>query len=601
MKNFLITFLFVSVAFAVTAQQLPQYTPLNVTGKSPLQIAMLVANNVVDNTKFEFEYIMQPTFMDAEAIVFGESLACNRPAVAYALSTMFSEAEQTETIEIGHSCGVKIWVNDRLVFSRAENPNFSVQFDEKTYLLPEKFEVRLQKGENKILIKAVSSGTDAKQQVLLQSWNMGRYAERGKKITCSLEKYAPKVQFTNWLLLGPFDNPGNSLDTAFEPEKAIVFHQLYQSGGKTFAWDIPRIHINTANTGDGFSVYAWNYAVGSFVWGLQRLSQATGVPKYADYAARWCEYTLGTIPIAEYQTKELHAFRSMNWSVSGRPMVDYTTAPGMPFIARLLNEKEFPLREKYAKFTEEIIHYIANDQFRLSDGTFARNYTVSPSVWADDMFMGIPYLGYAAQYTSDPNLRKRLFAESANQIMLFNKHLFKSDAGLYLHAIYPNLPQKIPFWSRGNGWAIWATTEVLLHTPKNDRNYKAVLEIYRKHIDGLIKAQDADGYWHNILDMHETVREASGAAMFTMAMARGINNGWLDRKKYLPALEKSWAALLTFVSDDGYLQGVKGGTNFSPYLEDYARTTVIKNDMHGLLALMFASIEMEQIFKTNKK
>jgi rhamnogalacturonyl hydrolase YesR len=290
----------------------------------------------------------------------------------------------------------------------------------------------------------------------------------------------------------------------------------------------------------------------------------------------------------------------MNWSVSGRPMVDYTTAPGMPFMARLLDEKEFPLREKYAEFTEQIIDYIANDQFRLSDGTIARSYTVSPSVWADDMFMGIPYHVYAAQYTSDPNLSKRLYAEAANQIVLFNKHLFKPDAGLYAHACYPDLPQKIPFWSRGNGWAVWATTEVLLHTPKNDKNYKAVLEIYRKHIDGLIKAQDADGYWHNILDMHETVRESSGAAMFTMAMARGINNGWLDRKKYMPALDKAWAALLSFVSDDGYLHGVKGGTNFSPYLDDYARTSIIKNDMHGLLSLMFVSIEMEQIFNKNK-
>jgi len=600
MKNIFVSFLFGMVSIGVSAQQPSEYTPLKAAGMSPLQIARLVADNVVNSTKFKFEYVMQPSYMDAEAIVFDESLACDRPTVAYALSTMFSEAEQTAMIETGHSCGVKVWINDRLVYSQPENPDFSVKFDEKTYLLPEKFEVRLQKGENKILIKAVSSGTKVKQQVLLQSRNMGRYAETGKKITCSLEKYAPKVQFANWLLLGPFDNPGNSLDTAFDPERAIVFHQMYQSGGKTFTWDIPHIHINTANPDDGFSVYAWNYAVGTFVWGLQRLSRATGESKYADYAARWCEYTLKTVPIAEYQTKELHAFRSMNWSVSNHPMVDYTTAPGMPFLSRLIDEKEFPLRKEYAEFTEKIIDYIANEQFRLPDGTIARSYTVSPSVWADDMFMGIPYMVYAAQYTSDPNLRKRLFTEAANQIVLFNKHLFKPDAGLYQHACYPDVPQKIPFWSRGNGWAVWATTEVLLHTPKNDKNYKAVMEIYRKHIDGLVKAQDAGGYWHNILDMPETVRESSGAAMFTMALARGINNGWLDRKKYLPILEKSWTALLTFVSDDGYLHGVKGGTNFSPNLEDYARTSIIKNDMHGLLSLLFVCLEMEQVFKTKK-
>ena len=596
MKNILVILLFEITVFKAPAQQLSEYKPLDAAGKSPLQIARLVADNIIDNAKFEFEYVMQPVYPDIEAIDFGESIERGRPTVAYALSTLFSDVEQTETVEIGRTCGVKIWVNDRVVFSQSGNRELPEQFDEKTFFLPEKFEVHLQKGENKILVKAVGSGTGTKHQVFLQSQNMGRYAEKSKKITCSLKKYAPKVQFANWLLLGPFDNPVNSIDTAFEPETAIVFHQLYRSGGKTFTWDIPRIHINTDNPNDG-RFYAWSYHVGNFVWGLQRLTYATGDPKYADYAARWCEYTLETMPLVEYQTKELYAVRSMNWGTADRPMLDYTTAPSMPFMTRLVDEKEFPLREKYAAHAEKIMYYVVDKQFRLTDGTLARQYTVQPSVWADDMFMGIPYMLYSARYTSNPELRKRLFADAANQIVLFSKYLFKPEAGLYMQACYPDQPQKIPFWSRGNGWAIWATTEVLLHVPQNDRKYKTVMDIYRKHIDGLVKTQDAGGYWHNILDMPETVREASGTAIFTLALARGINNGWLDRKKYLPALEKAWTALLTFVGSDGNLYGVKGGTNFSPDPEDYARTPFVRSDTHGVLPLLFACMEMEKIKK----
>jgi len=599
MKNIFITVLFGWMVFAASAQQLPEYTPLSATGMSPLQVARLVADNIVDNTRFEFEYVMQPVYPDIEVIDFGESLEHRRPTVAYALSTLFSDAEQTETVEIGRTCGVKIWVNDRLVYSQIGHRELHVKFDEKTYILPEKFEIHLQKGENKILVKAISSGTDAKQQVFLQSVNMGRYAEKGKKITCSLKKYAPKVQFANWLLLGPFDNPGNLSDMAFEPETATVFHQLYRSGGKTFTWDIPRIHINTDNP-DGGRFYAWSYHVGNFVWGLQRLSRATGDIKYADYAARWCEYTLENMPLVEYQTRELHAVRSMNWGTAGRPMLDYATAPSIPFMTRLVDEKDFPLREKYAEYAEKIMDYLVHEQFRLPDGTLARQYTALPSVWADDMFMGLPYMLYSARYTSDSELRKRLFADAMNQIVLFNKYLFKPEAGLYMQACYPDLPQKIPFWSRGNGWAVWATTEVLLHAPPNDKNYKAVMEIYRKHIDGLVKVQDVDGYWHNILDMPETVREASGTAIFTLALARGINNNWLDRKKFLPTLEKAWTALLSFVGDDGNMYGVKGGTNFSPDPGDYARTPFVKSDTHGVLPLLFACMEMEALRIRNK-
>src|SRR5690606_9894610 len=122
--------------------------------------------------------------------------------------------------------------------------------------------------------------------------------------------------------------------------------------------------------------------------------------KYAKYAEKWCEYTLGTIPIAKYQTKEIHAVRSMNWSIVDRPMLDYTTAPSLPFITRLVYDKDFNLQEKYVEYAEKILEYVQNEQYRLPNGLMARQYTVSPSVWADDMFMGIPYMLFGAKYSN---------------------------------------------------------------------------------------------------------------------------------------------------------------------------------------------------------
>jgi rhamnogalacturonyl hydrolase YesR len=290
----------------------------------------------------------------------------------------------------------------------------------------------------------------------------------------------------------------------------------------------------------------------------------------------------------------------MNWGTADRPMLDYTTAPSMPFIARIVDESDFPIREKYVEWTNKITHYITNRQFRLEDGVLARQYTIRPSVWADDMFMGIPYMLYAAKCTQDKSQRNMLYEDAARQIVLFNKYLFDPEKHLYMQACYADFPQKIPFWSRGNGWAIWATTEVLLNLPKNHRDYKKVMDIYRQHIDGLVNMQDNDGFWHNILDMPQTVRESSGSAIFTMVIARGINNKWLPRKKYLPVLEKAWVTLLTFIDVNGNMHGVKGGTNFSPDPEDYAKTPFVKSDTHGVLPFLFACMEMEEIIKTKQ-
>ena len=595
LKRIKLSILIFGYSTMLFAQQLPKFEPIK-DKYTPIELAQFVADKIVDKTKFQFEYAIQLPYSDVEAIDFGQNFDKSKPGTAYAVSSLFSEVEQIETFEIGSTCGLKIWVNGQLVFIRNRDIELPVRFDEKTYILPEKFSVKLNKGENSILIKSVFSGK-GKWLFLLQSNNSGPYAEKGKKIKISLKSYAPNINIVNWLVLGCFENPdGKGFDFLYEPEQKIEFNKLYKSGDQTFTWDIPRVHINTENP-DGGKFYSWSYHVGGFIWGLQRLSQETKNYKYAEYAAKWCEYTLKTMPLAEYQTKELHAVRSMNWGTSGRPMLDYTTAPSLPFITRLNYEKSFPLREEYVAHVEKITDYIQKEQYRLPNGTLARKYTISPSVWADDMFMGIPYLLFAASYTNDPVLCQKLYDDAANQIIQFNKLLYKKEKQLYMQACYVDRPNEIvPFWSRGNGWAIWGTSEVLLHLPKDHKQYKTILDIYRRHIEGIIRNQDKEGFWHNILDMPETVSESSGAAIFTLCIARGINNGWLNKKVYSPVVEKAWTALKSFIGDDGNLYGVKGGTNFSPDPEDYAKTPFVKSDTHGILPLLFACIEMQHYF-----
>lgn len=592
-KRMISTICFLTWATFIFAQPIPEYVPITDT-LPPLKLAKFVADNIVDQTKFEYQYVAQKPYTDLEFVDFGQSFDKSRPGVAYALSTLFSETEQVETIELGSTSKLKVWVNDQLVFTQNEDSELSVIFDEQTYTLPKTFEVKLNEGENKILIKSSYSGK-GDWQLFMQSVNMGRYAEKGKKITASLKNYAPNIDLVNWLVLGCFESPdGNGLNTAFDPEHKIELHKLYQSGGQTFTWDIPRLHIITENPGGG-KFYRWVYHVGGFIWGLQRLSEETKDQKYANHADKWCEYTLKTMPMAEYQTRQLHAVRSMNWV---RPMLDYTTAPSLPFINRLIGDNEsFQLRKNYIVHVEKIMNYVLNEQYRLSSGAFMRKYMGSPTVWADDMFMGIPYLLFSAKYTHDPILRKQLYNDAANQVIQLNKLLYKEEKQLYMQACYVDRRDEvIPFWSRGNGWAIWGTSEALLHLPKNHDEYNAVLEIYRNHIKGITRAQDAKGYWHNILDMPETVMESSGTAIFTLCIARGINHGWLDKKEYGAVVEKAWAALKSFIDKEGNLHCVKGGTNFSPDPEDYAKVRFLKSDTHGIFPLLFACIEMDQYF-----
>jgi len=75
----------------------------------------------------------------------------------------------------------------------------------------------------------------------------------------------------------------------------------------------------------------------------------------------------------------------------------------------------------------------------------------------------------------------------------------------------------------------------------------------------VIKYQQADGFWRtSLLDPENfPAPESSATALFCYGLAWGINNGELDRKTYLPTLEKAWAALQTAIHDNGMMGWVQ--------------------------------------------
>jgi unsaturated rhamnogalacturonyl hydrolase len=67
--------------------------------------------------------------------------------------------------------------------------------------------------------------------------------------------------------------------------------------------------------------------------------------------------------------------------------------------------------------------------------------------------------------------------------------------------------------------------------------------------------QGTDGLWRSgLLDQaNYSEPEISGSALFTYALAWGINNGVLDKQVYRPVVAKAWAGMLKHVYADGRL------------------------------------------------
>lgn len=115
------------------------------------------------------------------------------------------------------------------------------------------------------------------------------------------------------------------------------------------------------------------------------------------------------------------------------------------------------------------------------------------------------------------------------------------------------------FWSRGNGWVLAGLAFVLQRMPQDYPSRAKYVAQYKEMAARIAALQPKDGVWRaSLLDPDSYPNpEISGTGFFTYAIAWGIENGLLDRKKYLPVVAKSWRGMLKHVYADGRLGSIQ--------------------------------------------
>jgi unsaturated rhamnogalacturonyl hydrolase len=179
--------------------------------------------------------------------------------------------------------------------------------------------------------------------------------------------------------------------------------------------------------------------------------------------------------------------------------------------------------------------------------------------WCDAIFMGPPTLVKLARTTGNRSyleLNDRLFRETYDRLYDKDEHLYARDASYLINDKGEGKREangKKVFWSRGNGWVVAGLVRVLKELPAKYPTRNFYLQQYKEIIARIIELQRPDGLWRaSLLDPEAYPGgESSGTGFYTYALAWGINNKILDRKKYLPVAEKAWTGLNTLVQPDG--------------------------------------------------
>jgi rhamnogalacturonyl hydrolase YesR len=179
---------------------------------------------------------------------------------------------------------------------------------------------------------------------------------------------------------------------------------------------------------------------------------------------------------------------------------------------------------------------------------------------------------------------------AAKEMVVYLDQLQKSN-GLFYHA--PDVPY---FWGRGDGWMAAGMSELLRSLPQDNPDRPRIMEGYKKMMAALLKYQDANGMWHQLIDNPNAWPETSSTGMFAFAFITGVKEGWLDADTYGPAARKAWLALIPYLDKNWDIHDVCQGTNkYNPQTDGPDGTAYYmarqKNigDLHGQAPILWCA------------
>lgn len=243
---------------------------------------------------------------------------------------------------------------------------------------------------------------------------------------------------------------------------------------------------------------------------------------------------------------------------------------------------------------ENYIEYISTRQFRLEDGTLARNRPLPNTLWLDDLYMSVPALARMGKLSG----KSVYFDDACKQVVQFSKRMFNGEKGIYIHGWVQDMdPHPEFYWARCNGWAMLAMTELLDALPENHIGYNLIINQLQSHINGIAACQSNTGLWHQLLDRNDSYLETSASAIFTYCVAHAINEGWIDAQAYGPVALLGWNGVQKQINLQGQVEGTCVGTGMAFDPAFYYHRPVNVAAAHGYGPVILAAAEMLKLIE----
>ncbi|MGM0620108.1 MAG: glycoside hydrolase family 88/105 protein [Bacteroidota bacterium] len=339
-----------------------------------------------------------------------------------------------------------------------------------------------------------------------------------------------------------------------------------------------------------------DFRIVSYEWGVTYAGmllagEVTGDQRYTEYTVKRLKL-LADLTSWYRNNPEANAGHSPVRSILYPHVLDDAGA----MCAAMIKAEHLTQEGNLSPMIENFIEYIHTKQFRLEDGTLARNRPHRNTLWLDDLFMSVPALAQMGKFTGE----MKYYDDAVKQVLQFSQRMFNNEKGLYMHSWVQGMETHPEFyWGRANGWAVMTLVELLEVLPESHPDYDKVLSQLQAHVAGLAACQSGTGFWHQLLDRSDSYLETSATAIYTYSIARAINRGYIDKQAYSAMVLLAWNAVSTKVNERGQVTGTCVGTGMAFDPAFYYHRPVNPYAAHGYGPVLLAGAEVISLLKNS--
>jgi unsaturated rhamnogalacturonyl hydrolase len=354
-------------------------------------------------------------------------------------------------------------------------------------------------------------------------------------------------------------------------------------------WSTP-IATAVADKGDAGAFGPFAYEVGVLHSGMLSAAQATGDRRFADFTARQFQFLSDSLPYFRAQAARFGMAGNSGRTLLAPNALDDCGAMTTALIQGRLAGVGPDLLPQINFWT----NFIAHQQFRLPDGSFARHRPMPVSLWADDFYMGIPALAEMGKLTGD----RTWYDGAVATTLAMAGHLFRPQTGLFSHGWNANGPEVPDFyWARANAWITLTMSDLLDVLPADHPGRPAVLRYFRTQLKAVASLQSGNGRWHQLLDRNDSYLETSASAIFTYCIAHAVNQGWVAAPTYGDIAQVGWQGVATQINARGQVENTCVGTTFAGDVVYYYNRPVSVYAVHGYGPVLLAGAEMIRLLQ----